>query len=133
VRQREQQADAVDPERAEVLAEHDLDVAHRHRQQQLVGSAPPLLGPHVHRHRRHEQHQHQRHDLVEQREVGEVAGEEPSLQKRAGSGRSDEQGQEHVPGGVAEITPELAPCDRSDHGQVDTHQLAPSADTPASS
>jgi hypothetical protein len=61
VRQAEQQADGVDPERAEELAEHDLAVADRQRQQQLIGAGAALVGPQAHRDGRDEEHEDRRH------------------------------------------------------------------------
>ena len=45
MRQREAQGDRVDAQRRQVLAQDDVEVVRRQRQQQLVGPLPPLVGP----------------------------------------------------------------------------------------
>ena len=45
MRQREDQGDRVDAQRGQVLAQDDVEVVGRQRQEQLVGPLPPLVGP----------------------------------------------------------------------------------------
>ena len=47
MRQREAQRDRVDAQRGQVLAQDDVEVVGRQREEQFVGPLPPLVGPEV--------------------------------------------------------------------------------------
>ena len=82
VDQAEEEADGVDPEGAEELADHDLAVAHRQGEQQLIRARAALVGPQAHGDGRDEEHQDGGHPAVEGGEVGEVAAEEAVREER---------------------------------------------------
>ena len=45
--EREGQRHRVDAQGRQILAQHDVEVVGRQREQQLVGPLPPLVGPEV--------------------------------------------------------------------------------------
>ena len=115
---REQQRDRVNRHGRQVLAEHDVEVAGRQREQQLVGVLPALFGPDAHRDRRDEHQQNERQPLVELVEVGQVVAEEIGRPERGQRAEHHEHADEHVSGRIGEIADEVAAKDRFEDGPV---------------
>ena len=105
--QREQQRDGVDGHGGQVLAQHDVEVAGRDGQQQLVGALVALLGPDAHGDGRDEDQHHEGEDFVELVEVGQVGVEEIVEPERRERANQHEQADEHVARGVDEIADEV--------------------------
>ena len=121
VGQRETQCDREDRQRRQVLADDDVDITRRQRQQEFVGAALPFLGPDAHRHGGDER-QHDPGDTpVELIEVGEV-GVEELVRPEGGEGGHEHQGaDEHVADRAAEVAHEVPFEDGDD--DVGTHGI----------
>lgn len=82
-------------------------------EQELVGSEPSLLGPYRHGERGDEERQKVGEDGVQRVEVREVIEKESVLPEGGGRAQEDEEGDEYVARGVAEIHPKVPLDDRS--------------------
>ena len=112
VAQREEQRDRVDAERGEVLAQHDLKLRRRQREEQFVRAMPPLVGPRAHRHGRAKEDQDEREPLVERIHVCEARLPEalrPELRQRT---HQDEERDEDVARRAGEVAHDVALEDR---------------------
>ena len=105
--QGEQQRHAVDGQGSQVLAEHNVEVAGRESQQQLVGSLVPLLRPNAHRNRRDEKQHDEGEPVVELVEVGPIGAEEVVGPEGRETAERDEHANEHVAGGAGKVADEI--------------------------
>ena len=108
----------VHPEACHVLAQHDLEIGGRQREENLVRSQPPLIRPDVHRQGGNEEQEQQWKPGVELIEVREVLKEEAVLPERSRRAEKDEDGDEDVAGRVAEVQEQVAPGQSLDHGHA---------------
>ena len=119
VGQRQQQGGRVYAQYREVLAQDDLQVRRRQRQQQLIRSLPGFLRPYAHGERRDEEEQQVGEYAVQLVEVRQVVHEELDLPERGGRAEEDEQGDEDVPRWVAEGQAHVPADDGRDHLAVE--------------
>ena len=119
VAERQDQRRRVDAEHGQVLAEHDLQIGAREREQQLVRSELLLLRPDPHRESRDEEEQQVGEHPVQLIEVGQVLQEEAILPERRRGAQEDEQGDEDVAAGTAEVHPQIPARECADDRRVD--------------
>ncbi len=117
--ERHHESDGIDGENAEVLSQDHFEIGRGKGEQELVGSELPLLGPYRHRERGDEEHQEVGKDGVQGVQVREVVEEEPVLPEGRGGAQENEEGDEYVARGVAEVHPKVALHDRPDDVPVD--------------
>lgn len=106
--QREQQRHGVDAHRGQVLAQHDVEVARREGQEQLVGSLPAFLGPDAHGDGRDEDQHDEREPEVELVEIGQVGTEELVGPERRQGTQKHEHADKHVARRIGKVTDKVA-------------------------
>ena len=116
VGQGKEEGHGVDAGGSQVLPQHDAEVGGRQGQQQLVGAVALLLGPDAHADGGNQKDQQVGEDAVELVQIGQVVGEEPVLPEGRQGAQKDEEGDEDVTGGAAEVAGQLPLAD--DPGQL---------------
>ena len=106
--QREHQRRRVNRHGSQILAHDNLHVGCRKRQQQLVGPVELLFGPQGHRDGRDQKQKQVREDAIQRVEVGQIIIEKSLLPKGGYRAQKDEQRNENVAGGTAEVAVQLA-------------------------
>ncbi len=112
--QRKQQRHGVDADGSQVLADHDLPVFRRQREQQIFRTLLLFFRPQRHRNRRDEEYQQVREEAVQLVEVREIGREELFLPEGRHRTQEYKQREEHIPGRRRKIADDLAFHDRLD-------------------